>query len=83
MGNGLPPLAFNSRLNEIAQQRVEEIKTEFSHSGLRKYGNFGENIVMGAYSDSKALEAWIGSLGHRDNMLNRTYSQTGYARLGG
>jgi uncharacterized protein YkwD len=83
MKNGLSPLVFSPRLNEIAQLRVEEIKKDFSHSGISKYGNFGENIVMGIYSDSEALKTWTNSLGHRSNMLDPGYSQTGYARSGG
>jgi hypothetical protein len=80
--NGRSPLVFSPRLNEIAQLRVEEIKKDFSHSGISKYGNFGENIVQGVYSDNGALEVWSNSSGHRANMLDPTYHQTGYARSG-
>lgn len=81
--NRLPPLVFSPRLNEIAQLRVEEIKSDFSHSGISKYGNFGENIVMGAYTDWGILDAWNSSQGHRANMRDPTYHQTGFAKSGG
>jgi len=81
--NGLPPLVFADRLNELAQTRVNEIKKDFSHYGIAKYGNFGENIVNGVYSEAEALETWDNSPGHKANMLSLTYTVTGYARSGG
>jgi len=84
--NGRQPLIFNTNLNEIAKQRVVEIAQpgNFSHDGIKKY-NLGENIAMMAYStdsNESLLELWATSPGHRSNMLDLTYYQTGFAREG-
>lgn len=84
--NDKPPLTFDARLNELANQRAIEISQpgNFNHEGIKKY-NLGENIAMMAYStdsNTKLLEQWANSPGHRSNMLSLTYSRTGFARIG-
>jgi len=84
--NGRLPLTFDPRLNELARQRATEISQpgNFNHEGIKKY-NLGENIAMMAYStdsNSRLLEQWANSSGHRSNMLSSTYSRTGFARVG-
>jgi len=84
--NGKPPLTFDSRLNELARQRAVEISQpgNFNHDGIKKY-NLGENIAMMAYStdsNTKLLQQWANSPGHRSNMLSSMYTRTGFARFG-
>ena len=38
---------------------------------------FAENIAMGQRSTSEAIEAWMKSPGHRQNMLSATYTEMG------
>jgi uncharacterized protein YkwD len=80
--HGLEPLIFTSELRSLAQKRVIEIQTNFSHEGIVKY-NLGENIVMGVSSGQEALDIWDRSSGHKANMLNPQYTKTGYWRNGG
>ena len=40
-----------------------------------------ENIAAGNESPEKTVAQWINSAGHRKNMLNCTYRQTGIARV--
>lgn len=84
--NGERPLVFDSNLNGIASLRALEISQpgNFNHDGIKQY-NLGENIAMLAYStDSNAslIQLWANSPGHRSNMLNSTYTRTGFARIG-
>jgi len=84
--NGLQPLAFTDDLNRIATLRLAEIKVSFSHNSVGNYNqHLGENIAMstGFLSNSKALDIWENSPGHRANMLNSSYKYTGYAIGGG
>jgi len=84
--NGKTPLTFDSRLNELARQRAVEISQpgNFNHEGIKKY-NLGENIAMMTYStdsNTKLLQQWANSPGHRSNMLSSMYTKTGFARFG-
>jgi uncharacterized protein YkwD len=84
--NGLQPLIFDPSLNSIAATRAVEISKDFSHAGIDKYGNLGENIAMstgGYLSDQEALRLWENSPGHRANMLDPSYTRTGYANIRG
>jgi len=81
---GLPPFAPNPLLDRISQQHAEDMLMR-SYSGHRtpeglgpsdraradgyKVG-IGENIVEQRFSVEEALEAWLGSPGHRRNILD-------------
>lgn len=41
------------------------------------YSAIAENIFAGSSSAQTAFNAWMGSQGHRDNMLNPTYTEIG------
>jgi uncharacterized protein YkwD len=81
---GLPPFAPNPLLDRISQQHAEDMLLR-SYSGHRTpeglgpsdraradgYGpGIGENIVEQRFSVEEALEAWLGSPGHRRNILD-------------
>lgn len=78
--NGASPLVFTQELNQLANQRCEEIRVNFSHEGV-PYG-CGENIAMGYGSPSSLLNGWATSTGHRTNMLSSMYTSTGFATDG-
>ncbi|MEO6193168.1 MAG: CAP domain-containing protein [Thermoanaerobaculia bacterium] len=81
---GLPPFASNPLLDRISQEHAEDMLMR-SYSGHRtpeglgpsdraradgyKVG-IGENIVEQRFSVEEALEAWLGSPGHRRNILD-------------
>jgi uncharacterized protein YkwD len=41
------------------------------------YSAIAENIFAGSSNAQTAFDAWMNSLGHRDNMLNPTYTEIG------
>jgi uncharacterized protein YkwD len=82
LANGLAPLQKSSQLTGIAEKRSIEISIEFSHAGMSKYGNYGENIFMCsgvAKSDvaAKALQAFKNSPAHDMNQLSDRYKTIG------
>lgn len=81
--NGLPRLNKNEKLMEVADVRVKEITTKFSHvrpngeylgilGGEFDAGNlcsYQENIYKGYRSAESAFNAWKKSPGHNSTML--------------
>jgi len=79
---GLASLEFTDDLNRVAELRLKELYTDFSHQSAGNYNkHLAENIVMhtGFFSNSDALSIWQKSPGHNANMLDRNYRYTGYA----
>ena len=87
---GLPPLTEYSLLSEAAAKRAQELAELFSHrrpdgslcfSLLNDYGidNWGaaENIAQYYPTPEAAVEAWMNSDGHRDNILTTDMSEIG------
>lgn len=93
--NGLPTLTRNNLLDEAADIKVQDMfaKQYFDHvspDGVApadlvlsvgyNYRYTGENLAMGNFTDEKALvDAWMASPGHRENILNKNYSEIGVA----
>lgn len=91
----LPPLAENSQLDAIAEERLNDLfaKQYFEHispAGIgasdiaKKIGyqflSIGENLALGNFKDDKAIvDAWMASPGHRANILNARYQEIGIA----
>lgn len=91
----LPPLAENSQLDAIAEERLNDLfaKQYFEHispDGIgasdiaKKIGyqflSIGENLALGNFKDDKAIvDAWMNSPGHRANILNAHYQEIGIA----
>ena len=84
---GLNPLTLSPELNRIADERAEEISTDFSHDGFDAYkddiraifGNvyIGENAGKQAGNASAAMDSWMNSSGHRANILDTDYNNIG------
>ena len=81
---GVPPLALSSELNNAASTRAGELVSLFSHtrpngtewhtvSGSAR----GENIAYGHGSVQAVFDGWMGSDGHRANILNPSYTIMG------
>jgi uncharacterized protein YkwD len=81
---GLPPLAPNPLLDRVSQEHAEDMLVR-SYSGhqtpeglgpsdrARADGyppGIGENLVEQRFSVEEALDAWLGSSGHRRNILD-------------
>jgi uncharacterized protein YkwD len=91
----LAPLLENSKLNQSAQMKVDDMFKHqyFEHispngkgvSDIAKdvsyeYIVIGENLALGNFKDSQALlDAWMASPGHRANILNSRYTEIGVA----
>ena len=81
---GLPALKKNNDLNGAAQQRANEITQYFSHERMDGTMCFsicslmnGENIAMGQNTPEAVMKAWMNSTGHRQNILNKSFTKIG------
>ncbi len=80
--SGKSALQKSGHLTGIAESRAVEIVKDFSHAGIAKYGNYGENIFMGSGLPkydlaSTALQAFKNSPGHDVNQLYDKYNSVG------
>ena len=89
--NGLEDLTIDAKLQETAKIKAEDLvkNNYFSHTsptlgtpfelmksqGIR-YKIAGENLA-GNISSEKAVEAWINSKDHRENILEKKFHKTG------
>ncbi len=90
--NGLPPLALNPLLNAAAQQHVDDmvLNGNWSHTGTDG-STVGQRVVRTGYpidgwssenwvsvsTPDKAMEWWMNSYVHRNNILNVNWSEFG------
>ena len=95
--NGLSPLKENSELQRVARIKAQDMVNNnyFSHTSPTygspfdmmksfkiSYNTAGENIA-GNSSNSSAVTAWMNSPGHRANILNSSFNQTGIGVITG
>ena len=93
---GCGPLKFNKALMAAAQTHARNMaeKDFFGHTGkdgrgfasrIRsqgyKYGLAAENIAAGQPTVERAVKAWLESPGHRRNILNCRFKDTGIAMV--
>lgn len=86
---GAGPVTMNSSLRSSAAVRALEIIKKFSHerpNGTRwvtciklKYVCAGENLAAGQRTPASVVNAWMGSDGHRKNLLNPKFTDIGVA----
>lgn len=97
--NKLPELKESKLLDVAAKKKLEDIfeKQYFEHvspdgTGIEKvsqdagyeYVLIGENLAMGTFKNEKTLvDAWMGSFGHRKNILKSNYTEIGVAVASG
>lgn len=96
--NGLSSLSEDSRLNEAAKKKAENMFEEnywahYSPSGKDpwgfingagyKYSYAGENLARNFYSNDEVVQAWMDSPTHRKNILNSQYRDIGIAVVEG
>lgn len=93
IANDLPPLSINTKLEDSALVKANDIikRQYFEHTaptgeGVSDLGKdagyqyviLGENLALGDFSSSKDIvEAWMKSPGHRANILNTRYQDIG------
>ena len=91
---GLAPLLYSDKLGEMAQVRTNEILTAFGHTrpGGRscfsifddyeiRYWNIAENIAAGQETPAVAVEWWMNSEMHRNNILNPDFRYIGVGNV--
>ncbi len=87
VSNGVAALAWSEADAKVATIRAEEIASDFSHSSVSGANEgYGENIaVTYGGTASEVVNAWIGSAGHRANILRKSYASAGLAvyKVGG
>jgi len=87
---GLPAFSKMTALTRAANVRASEIIKSFSHDrpdgrscftafdeNNVPYGWAGENIAMGQSSPQEALNDWMNSDGHRENIMKQEYTHMG------
>lgn len=93
--SNLPALTENPVLDQIAQSRLDDMfaRQYFAHVSPTNtsvkdtakefsfnYIVIGENLAIGDFGSEKDMvEAWMNSPGHRANILNSAYTETGLA----
>ena len=95
--NGIGNLNFNTALGNAAQAHADDMyqNNYFSHTGRDGSSpsdrairagyptrSTGENIAAGTTSPSYIFNMWMGSTGHRQNMLNPTWKSAGIGLAG-
>ena len=95
---GLSPVTENNLLNQAAQYKAEDMlkNSYFNHyspdgkapwdwisAAKYNYKYAGENLALNFYSDQEAVEAWLNSPSHKENILNPNYKDTGVAIFSG
>lgn len=95
-GKGLKPLKTNSKLEQAAAARVNNLcdNNYFAHTdklGHRffyyiqqadySYDTAGENLAKGYATVDHAVTAWVASPSHYENIINPNYTETGVAVL--
>ncbi len=91
---GLKTLGKNEKLNQSALAKAQDMKGKeyFEHvspEGLQpwffveeagyKYQAVGENLAEGYFSAISVHEAWMGSEGHRENIISDKFEEIGIA----
>lgn len=91
--NGLNPLAIDDELQNVARLKAQDMidNNYFAHQSPTygspfdmmknnqiSYRTAGENIA-GNSENTKAVEAWMNSESHKNNILNNSYTYTGIA----
>jgi len=89
---GLPGLQMDWELQRVSRVKSCDMaqKNYFSHQSptygspfdmMKQFGinykSAGENIASGQRTPAEAMQAWMASPGHRDNILNRQYTHIG------
>ena len=75
---GLPPLSVDAELCRISEERLNEIKKDFSHEGfaLNRCAScitMGEVLARNFQDDEKVVEEWLNSTSHREVIMSNRY----------
>ena len=89
---GLAPLTLDTELSKVARTKSQDMKNKnyFDHNSptygspfdmMKSFGisytSAGENIAMGQTTPEQVVQAWMDSQGHRENIMNSSFTQIG------
>lgn len=75
-------LKFQDFSHEATKSGNREVRYVSQVVGYR-YSNIGENLALGGDDPNSVMAGWLNSTGHKDNILNRDFDETGVAILNG
>ena len=89
---GLAPLTLDTALSKVAHAKAQDMKDKnyFDHNSptygspfdmMKSFGisykSAGENIAMGQTTPEQVVQAWMESPGHRENIMNSSFTHIG------
>lgn len=89
---GLAPLTLDTALSKVARTKSQDMKNKnyFDHTSptygtpfemMKTFGisykSAGENIAMGQTTPEQVVQAWMNSQGHRENIMNSSFTHIG------
>lgn len=84
--NGVAELTWDDRLYESSKIRAEEASVNWSHTRPDGSSCFtvsdvmhGENLAKGYSTPEAVVDGWMNSQGHKDNILNASFTRTAIA----
>ncbi|RFU66430.1 sporulation protein [Peribacillus saganii] len=93
---GLKALQLDTELSKVARVKSQDMKDKnyFDHNSptygspfdmMKKFGiqysSAGENIAQGQTSPQQVVQAWMDSPGHRENIMNSSYTHIGVGHV--
>jgi uncharacterized YkwD family protein len=93
---GLAPLTLDTELSKVARIKSQDMKDKnyFDHNSptygspfdmMKSFGisykSAGENIAMGQTSPEQVVQAWMNSQGHRENIMNPSFTHIGVGHV--
>lgn len=94
--NGLEPLEIDKELSSVAREKSSDMQENnyFDHNSPTygspfdmmdqfqiDYTSAGENIAKGQPTPEEVVDAWMNSEGHRENILNGSFTHIGVGYL--
>ncbi|AZV43824.1 hypothetical protein BAOM_3215 [Peribacillus asahii] len=89
---GLAPLTLDTELSKVARAKSQDMKDKnyFDHNSptygspfdmMKSFGinykSAGENIAQGQTTPEQVVQAWMDSQGHRENIMNSSFTHIG------
>ncbi|USK58370.1 CAP domain-containing protein [Peribacillus asahii] len=89
---GLAPLTLDTELSKVARAKSQDMKDKnyFDHNSptygspfdmMKSFGisykSAGENIAQGQTTPEQVVQAWMNSQGHRENIMNSSFTHIG------
>lgn len=93
--NNISPLIINQKLVQAANNKADDLLKNkyFGHDSVDgkktfstwiketgyQYSFVGENLASNFKNNTSIIKAWLNSLSHKENLLNKNFTETGIA----